>query len=94
MKVLLSFPLKLNSHQSCNRNRSRITALRTAASVKNMLKLLAFKCVLNYLLLETECSEVQSYLLELLLFPIPLLKGMCHHIENEKLLKGKFGHFS
>ena len=37
---------------------------------------------------------LQSYLLELLLFSIPLLKGICHHIENEKLLKGKFGHFS
>ena len=48
--------LKLNSYHPC---RSKITVLRTTATMeKNMLKILAFRCLLNELFLETESSEV------------------------------------
>ena len=53
----LGFLLKLNSHQPCSRDWSRIIGLRTTASVKKMLKLLPFKWLLNHLLLKTECLE-------------------------------------
>ena len=65
MKFLFSFILKLNSHhpytftsplqQTLKQNHC---SSHNCYSVKNRLKLLAFKRVLNELLLETEWSEV------------------------------------
>ena len=39
-------------------------------------------------------SFCRRFSFHLIMFPITLLKGICDHIENDKLLKGKFGHFS
>ena len=36
----------------------------------------------------------QTYLLHVLIFSISLLTKICDHIENDKSLKEKFGHFS
>ena len=55
------FSPKLNTHQPRNWNWNGITVLCTAHnchSVKNMLKLLAFKWLLIYLLIETKYWEV------------------------------------
>ena len=55
-----SFLLKLNSHHPCNRHWSRINVLRTTATVLKTCwsPPLAFKWLLNELLLETKWSEV------------------------------------
>ena len=65
MKFLFSFILKLNSHHPYTFTSPLQQALKqnhcsshNCYSVKNRLKLLAFKRVLNELLLETEWSEV------------------------------------
>ena len=65
MRVLLNFPLKLNSHHPCTfasslqqtPKQKPIFAQLLQYSQK-MLKLLAFKCFLNDILLERKFSEV------------------------------------
>ena len=68
MRVVVSFLLKLNSHhpdtfasplqQTLNQN---YRASHNCYSVKNMVKLLLFKWLLNELLVETEWSEIMLF---------------------------------
>ena len=68
MKVLLGFLLKLNLHHSCTFTLPLQQILgqnhcssHSSQNVKNMLKLLVFKWLLNRVLLETECSVVMLF---------------------------------